>query len=180
MIRRILPKSAIRGAPGPTSFVDVWPVAEAMLVAAPELEAKIIFEYFLGAFSGALPGRPPAHVSAPSAAMAHDAWSQTKRFTSPRSAEPGEVMQTDWTRAAELRITIAGTAYPHLLCHSVLVHSNWEWATRCASESLLSLRSGIQAALSRLGRVAADLADRQLLDGHAPAQQRGKRARIYR
>jgi hypothetical protein len=62
-------------------------------------------------------------------------------------------MQTDWTHAAELRITISGAAYPHLLCHSVLVHSNWEWAPRCASESLLSLRSGIQAALSHLGRV---------------------------
>jgi hypothetical protein len=35
----------------------------------------------------------------------------------------------------------------------VLIHSNWEWATRCATESLLSLRSGVQAALSRLGRV---------------------------
>ncbi len=70
-----------------------------------------------------------------------------------QESRPGEVIQTDWTRAAELGITIAGAPYAHLLCHSVLIHSNWEWATRCASESLLSLRSGIQAALSHLGRV---------------------------
>ena len=36
----------------PDGFVDVWPVAEAILVAAPELEAKIIFEYFLDRFPG--------------------------------------------------------------------------------------------------------------------------------
>jgi transposase InsO family protein len=66
--------------------------------------------------------------------------------------EPGQIIQTDWTRAGELGITIAGVAYGHLLCHSVLIHSNWEWATRCSSESVLSLRAGIQAALVRLGR----------------------------
>ena len=67
--------------------------------------------------------------------------------------QPGQVMQTDWTRAGELGITIGGEPYAHLLCHSVLIHSNWEWATRCASESLLAVRTGIQAALLRLGRV---------------------------
>jgi len=40
-----------------------------------------------------------------------------------------------------------------LLCHTVLTYSNWEWATICHSESLMSLRQGVQAALFRLGRV---------------------------
>ena len=40
-----------------------------------------------------------------------------------------------------------------MLCHSVLTYSNWEWATICQSESLPALRSGIQAALFRLGHV---------------------------
>jgi transposase len=35
----------------------------------------------------------------------------------------------------------------------VLPYSNWQWATRCQSESLLSLRAGLQAALFRLGKV---------------------------
>jgi len=136
----------------PDGFVDVWPVAEAMLVAAPELEAKIIFEYFLERF----PGRfQEGHLRTFQRRVQQ--WrtmhGADKEIHFAQISRPGEVMQTDWTRAAELRITIAGAAYPHLLCHSVLVHSNWEWATRCASESLLSLRSGIQAALSHLGRV---------------------------
>ena len=37
------------------------------------------------------------------------------------------------------------------MCSSDL--SNWEWATRCQSESMLSLRQGLQAALRELGRV---------------------------
>jgi transposase InsO family protein len=136
----------------PDEFVDVWPVAEAMLVGAPELEAKIIFEYFWERF----PGRfQEGHLRTFQRRVQQ--WramhGPDKEIHFAQISQPGEVMQTDWTRAAELRITIAGAAYPHLLCHSVLVHSNWEWATRCASESLLSLRSGIQAALSHLGRV---------------------------
>ncbi len=35
----------------------------------------------------------------------------------------------------------------------MLPYSNWEWATICHSESLLSLRHGVQEALFRLGRV---------------------------
>jgi len=43
------------------------------------------------------------------------------------------------------------------LCHVVLPYSNWEWATRCRSESLLSLRHGLQASLQRLGKAPAEL-----------------------
>jgi hypothetical protein len=66
---------------------------------------------------------------------------------------PGEAMQTDFTHCDELGVTIAGEAFPHLLCHPVLPFSNWEWATVCHSESLMALRRGVQAALFRLGRV---------------------------
>ena len=40
----------------------------------------------------------------------------------------------------------------HLLCHCVLPYSNWEWATRCQSESFLSLVGGLQASLGKLGK----------------------------
>ncbi|MCP4203413.1 MAG: transposase family protein, partial [bacterium] len=65
---------------------------------------------------------------------------------------PGEAMQTDFTWATELEITIAGEPFVHLLCHSVLPYSNWEWATPCLSESLSALRRGVQSAVFRLGR----------------------------
>jgi len=62
-------------------------------------------------------------------------------------------MQTDFTWATELGITIGGEAFVHMLCHFVLPYSNWEWATVCHSESLLALKHGIQEAIFRLGRV---------------------------
>lgn len=63
----------------------------------------------------------------------------------------------DWTNASELAVTLAGQPYPHLLCHCVLPHSNWEWATLCRSESLLSCREGLQDAPHRLGKVPREL-----------------------
>jgi transposase len=66
--------------------------------------------------------------------------------------EPGKVMQLDWTNADELAVTVRGVPLEHLLCHSVLPYSNWSWATRCQSESLLSLRHGLQEGLHQLGR----------------------------
>jgi hypothetical protein len=65
----------------------------------------------------------------------------------------GECIQTDWTNANELEVTIAGKDFPHLLVHSVLPFSNWQWAMPCYSESSLSLRSGLQRALWELGGV---------------------------
>ena len=56
----------------------------------------------------------------------------------PQDWEPERALQLDWTHASELAITIGGQPYPHLLCHTVLPYSNWQWATRCQSESLLS------------------------------------------
>ena len=68
----------------------------------------------------------------------------------PQDWEAGRALPLDWTNADELGITIAGEPCAHLLCHCVLPHSNWEWATRCQSESFLSLRQGLQAGLHRL------------------------------
>lgn len=66
-------------------------------------------------------------------------------------------MQMGWTHATELGVIINNTPHAHLLCHVVLPHSNWECATRCQSESLLSLRHGLQEALHRLGKVPHEL-----------------------
>jgi hypothetical protein len=66
-------------------------------------------------------------------------------------------MQLDWTNANELQVRIIGELYEHLLCHVVLPYSNWGWAARCRSESLLSLRHGLQEGVFQLGRVPAEL-----------------------
>ncbi len=71
--------------------------------------------------------------------------------------DPGHSLQFDWTHASELEITIGGVAYPHLLAHAVLPYSNWEWAVPCQSESVLSLKLGVQEAYWRLGGVTVEL-----------------------
>jgi hypothetical protein len=62
-------------------------------------------------------------------------------------------METDGTAMNELGITLQGVPFPHLLIHSVLAYSNWEWGRVAQSESLLAIRLGIQSTLVRLGYV---------------------------
>jgi hypothetical protein len=74
----------------------------------------------------------------------------------PQNHVPGRRMATDFTCMNKLEITLGGEPFAHLLCHCVLTSSNWEWATMCYRESLLALKTGLQAALFRLGQVPAE------------------------
>ena len=67
------------------------------------------------------------------------------------------------------KVTIQGEVLDHLFCHCVLPYSNWQWATRCISESFLSLVSGLQAALGATGQVPAAPGHRQQQRRHARA-----------
>lgn len=51
----------------------------------------------------------------------------------------------------DLKVTIQGHPFPHLLYHFVLTYSNWESVTICFSENLESLSEGFQNALWQLG-----------------------------
>jgi transposase len=136
----------------PDSLAAIWPEAEARLRAAPELEARALFDHLLlihpelmretelRTFQRRVRQWRLKHGPAPEVIF-------------PQTHRPGEVMQLDWTHAKELAVSIGGQPFDHLLCQAVLPYSNWQWATRCHSESLLSLRAGLQAALFRLGRV---------------------------
>jgi transposase len=129
----------------------VWLEAEPRLRAAPELEARALFEHLLmlrpeqlratqlRTFQRRVRQWKLEHGPAPEVIF-------------PQTHSPGEVMQLDWTHAKELAVSIGGHPLDHLLCQAVLPYSNWQWATRCQSESLLSLRAGLQAALFRLGK----------------------------
>ena len=69
--------------------------------------------------------------------------------------EPGRLGASDFTHLNDLGVTLAGQAFPHLLYHFVLTHSNWEHVTVCVSESFASLSAGLQNALWSLGGVPA-------------------------
>jgi hypothetical protein len=66
---------------------------------------------------------------------------------------PGEVLQSDGTCMNELEVTLQGEPFDHILFHSVLPYSNWEWGRVVQSESLLSIRLGLQSALIKLGYI---------------------------
>jgi hypothetical protein len=135
----------------PDPLGQVWPQVERMLRDAPELEGKALFEFFL-AQEGS--GLDPKHLRTFQRRIR--SWralqGPEKEVFFPQRQTPGLAMQLDWTHATELEVTIGGVRLEHLLCHCVLPYSNWQWATRCQSESFLSLVSGLQAALRQLGR----------------------------
>jgi len=122
------------------------------LVDAPELEAQLLLEFLIEQ-------HPDRYELAHRRTLQRRMREWRAQFGPPKEIffaqehRPGEAMQTDFTWATELGITIAGEPFPHMLCHPVLPYSNWEWATICHSESIMALRKGVQAAAFRLGKV---------------------------
>src|SRR6266699_2150986 len=66
---------------------------------------------------------------------------------------PGERAQSDFTHMADLGVTIAGEAFPHMVYHFVLTYSNTEVASICFSETFEALAEGIEKALWQIGGV---------------------------
>lgn len=132
-------------------FEEVWPELKAMLEAAPELQGKALFGFLQRSRPGDFEDgqlrtlqrrirRWRAQEGPP------------KEVFFPQDHRPGEILQTDFTVADELGVTIAGESFPHRLCNSVLTYSGWQCVTVCASESFAAVRAGLQEALARLGR----------------------------
>ncbi len=121
------------------AFLEHWPELEAMLSESPAFEAKTLFEVLVGKY----PGRYEEgqlrtlqrRVKAWRAERGPD-----KEVMLAQLHRPGEAAQTDFTWTTEL-------------CVFVLPYSNWRWATVCLSESIASIRHGVQRALFQLGRV---------------------------
>lgn len=127
-----------------------WAFVEAQLVDSPALEAKTLFEMLqerrAEAYGEGLLRTLQRRVKHWRATRGPD-----KEVFFSQEHRPGEAAQTDFTHATELGVTILGVALVHMLCNFVLPYSNWQSVTVCMSESLLSLRRGVQAALFRLG-----------------------------
>ena len=90
-----------RGRRRPDPLKTIWPAAERLLIDAPELEAKALFEHLL------------AKSEAPQAQRALRTFQRRvlgwrRRYGPPREVffpqarEPGASLQLDWTHAAEL------------------------------------------------------------------------------
>jgi len=133
----------------PDPLAEVWEEAVRMLQAAPELESKTLFEHFLARPDS---GLEPSHLRTFFRRVRQ--WRATQgpeqEVFFAQEQTPGQLLQLDWTYARELAVTIQGEPLDHLFCHCVLPYSNWQWATRCISESFLSLVTGLQAAFQQL------------------------------
>lgn len=143
----------------------VWPEVSAMLRDAPELEARTLFDYFLGRPGSGLEPGTCERSSGGCGTGATEGPEREVFFA--QEHPPGALLQLDWTHARELGVTIQGEPLDHLFCHCVLPYSNWEWATRCLSESFLSLVAGLQAALAQLGKCPLHLVTGQQQRHHA-------------
>ena len=156
---------------------EIWPKALEMLRNAPELEAKALFEHLLPKVVGVLEEKHlrtfQRRVKSWRLAQGPD-----KEVFFTQNHKPGDVLAVDWTDMGGLGITIQGRALAHKLFHAVLPYSNWEWAVRAHSESSLSMRSGLKATLSRLGKVP-----RELLTDHSSTAthqlHRGGSTRVF-
>jgi hypothetical protein len=135
----------------PDPLDKMWKEVAAMLRDAPELEAKTFFEHFLERPDS---GLEEGHLRTCYRRIRH--WRATegpeREVFFAQEQQPAQMLQLDWTYARELKVTIQGEALDHLVCPRVLPYSNWQGATRCLSESFLSLVTGLQAALGQLGR----------------------------
>lgn len=133
-------------------FAGDWPGMAAMLMHAPELEGKSLFEHLMAKHPGRYDaGQVRTFQRRVKTWRAKHGPEQEVFF--PQLHPAGDAMQTDFTWCTELEITLAGEPFPHMLCHAVLPYSNWESATICRSESMAALRDGVQNALFALGRV---------------------------
>ena len=132
-------------------FWEHWAEAEGMLADVPELEAKTLFEWICEQHPGKY--QEGQLRTFQRRASAWRALNGSNLLTLEQVHQPGEAMQTDGTWMNELGITLGGQPFPHILIHSVLPYSNWEWGRVAQSESLLAIRLGLQSALVKLGYI---------------------------
>lgn len=135
----------------PDPLEAIWPQALEMLRQAPELEAKGLFDHLRQVHRGAIaPGLLRTFQRRVRQWRLAEGPEKEVFFT--QEHRPGQVLAVDWTDMGGLGITLRGRPFEHLLFHAVLPYSNWQWVVRANSESMLSLRAGLKAALGRLGK----------------------------
>jgi hypothetical protein len=135
----------------PNPFLEDWPTIEKMLENAPSLEAKALFEWLCeqhpGRYQSGQLRTFQRHVAT------WRALNQDQVAVLEQIHHPGKVLQTDGVWLSKLGVTIQGQPFKHLLIHSVLSYSNWEWGRIAQSESLAALQLGLQSTLIKLGHV---------------------------
>ena len=93
----------------------------------------------------------------------------------PQEHPPGREAQIDFTHCEELKVTIVGQPYRHLLFQLILSHSGWRYAEVAAGETILALQQGLQNALWTLDGVPQILrSDNTSAATHEVKRNRGR------
>lgn len=132
-------------------FEADWEELEKMLREAPELQAKTLFDWLCERHPGKY---QEGQLRTLQRRVSN--WrvlNEKQVVTLDQVHHPGEVLQTDGTWMNDLGISLQGEPFAHILIHSVLPYSNWEWGRVVQSESLLAIRLGLQSTLVKLGYV---------------------------
>lgn len=131
-------------------FEGVWSEVTAMLTAQPRLEAKTIFEFLVKKYPGVFQEK---HLRTLQRRV--KTWKgqsgESKEVYFSQVHTPGRLSSSDFSHMNELKVTIQGVLFSHMIYHFVLTYSNWESVTICFSENLESLSEGLQNALWQLG-----------------------------
>lgn len=144
------PRRYWRSRPDP--FADVWdPIVVPLLRQAPQLMGVTL----LRKLQEDHPDRfPDGMLRTLQRRVSH--WraleGPAKEVFFPQEHVPGERGLSDFTHMGDLRITVAGMSFDHLLYHFVLAFSRWEYACVVdTGESFEALSAGLQNALWQAG-----------------------------
>jgi transposase len=142
-------------------FADVWEDVRELLGTTPGLEAKTIFEDLQRTHEGLfVDGQLRTLQRKVKRWRALEGPGQETFF--PQIHEPGDLGEMDFTSMNDLRVTLGGLRFDHMIFHFVLTYSNWDTGTICFSESFESLSLGLQNALWELGGVPRRIRTDQL------------------
>ena len=131
-------------------FQQVWPELQELLERNPGLQAKTLFEDLQRRFPGRFPDGRLRTLQRKVKAWKAVAGPPKEVFFD-QVHTPGQLGASDFTHMGDLRITLAGQPFDHMVYHFILTFSNWETGTVCFSESFESLSQGLQDALWELG-----------------------------
>lgn len=133
-------------------FAQDWSWVETQLHRDPALQSKTLFALLCEAFPGRYQeGQLRTLQRQVQAWRVQHGPEQEVMF--PQHHEPGRLAQSDFTAMNSLGVSLAGTAFPHLVYHLVLTYSNVEAVRVCFSESFEALAEGLEACLWQIGGV---------------------------
>ncbi len=136
----------------PDPFAQDWPWIQSQLEADPALQGKTLFELLCERHPGKYsPGQ--LRTLQKRIALWRAQHGPDKEVMFAQVHQPGLMAQSDFTSMHDLKITIGGAPFPHMLFHLVLTYSNVEAVHVCLSESFESLAEGLERCLWRLGGV---------------------------